>query len=125
MAPMSKGASDKMSDEMSQGGNEWCQHPECHAPRATYCCFCLRPMCSEHIARVSLFTLATCFAPWPAQLTDLLDDLVARRTNTKLWLCEACLLGEFHVRGDAGGMEWEDIAGQALAGVPARSPLDA
>lgn len=119
MAQTSNGVSNRMSID-GNGRAEWCQHPDCSAAQVAYCCFCLRPMCSEHITRVSLFTLATCFAPWPPQLTDLLDDLVAHRSNAKLWLCEACLLGEYH----AQGREWGDIAGQALAGVPARSPLD-
>lgn len=95
-----------------------CTHSGCGAAGTTYCCFCLRPMCSGHIARVSLFTLATCFAPWPPHLTDLLDDLAARRSHARLWLCEDCVFSGYRDHD----LESENSTDMTRTGVAAHLP---
>ena len=104
--------------EFREDGDARCEHSGCGAAGTAYCCFCLRRMCSGHITRVSLFTLATCFVPWPPHLTDLLDDLVARRSKTKLWLCEDCLLGGYREHG----LESESSTDLTHTGVAAHLP---
>src|SRR5579872_6329400 len=104
--------------EFREAGDAQCEHSGCGAAGTACCCFCLRRMCPEHIARVSLFTLATCFVPWPPHLTDLLDDLAARHSHARLWLCEDCQLGGYRERD----LESENSVDLSHTGVAATLP---